>query len=180
MKRVLALLPVILFLALGIFLFVGLNRPHPTDLPSALIGKPVPEFDLPGIEGGTVPGLARSDLVAGQVSVVNFWASWCGPCRDEHPVLVDLAGRFDGQLVGINYKDDAENANRFLAHLGNPFARVGADTSGRVGIDWGLYGVPETYVVSGKGEIVYKHVGPLTPEAVERDLLPAIATAQQR
>jgi cytochrome c biogenesis protein CcmG/thiol:disulfide interchange protein DsbE len=154
---------------------------NPQELRSVLIGRPAPAFELPPIEGltgpaGPVPGLSRADL-AGGVTLVNVFASWCVPCRDEHPLLMDLArdGRF--AIVGLNYKDDPANAVSFLGGLGNPYSRVGSDRSGRVGIDWGVYGVPETFVVAADGTIVDKHVGPLTPDSVKARLMPAIEKA---
>ncbi len=167
----------------GLFL-VSLYSGDPSRLPSALIGKPVPEFDLPPIEGvlGTAlfkPGVSSADLAKGEVSIVNVWASWCGPCIQEHPVLTELKTKHGLRLIGINYKDAPDAAKRFLTRLGNPFDAIGADVSGRVAIDWGVYGVPETYVVDGKGQIVYKFVGPLSEDDVETKLLPAVNAAQK-
>jgi cytochrome c biogenesis protein CcmG/thiol:disulfide interchange protein DsbE len=161
--RVATLLPVVLFFGLALLLWKGLSG-EPANLPSTLINKSVPAFELPPIAGLNVPGLADKDLRKGKVSIVNIWASWCGPCRLEHPLLMELATRPDIQLVGINNKDQADNAARFLGALGQPFAAIGADITGRVTIDWGGYGVPETFVVDGAGIIRYKHVGPLSPE----------------
>jgi cytochrome c biogenesis protein CcmG/thiol:disulfide interchange protein DsbE len=173
-------LPLIITVSLGVLFLVALRSGDPSRLPSVLIGKPVPEFDLPAVEGiaqtgKTTPGFSSADLATGEVSIVNVWASWCGPCIQEHPLLVDLKEQHGLRLMGINYKDEPEAAQRFLTRLGNPFDALGADTSGRVAIDWGVYGVPETYVVDGKGEIVYKHVGPLTAEKIEGELLPVVA-----
>lgn len=161
-KNILTLLPLLVFAALGLLLFKGLYG-DPSTLPSALIGKAAPAFDLPPITDSGIPGLNQADLKQGKVTVVNVWASWCVPCRDEYPLLMALARRTDIVLVGIDNKDEAANANRFLATLGNPFVAIGADLSGRTAIDWGVYGVPETFIVDGKGFIRYKHVGPLTP-----------------
>jgi cytochrome c biogenesis protein CcmG, thiol:disulfide interchange protein DsbE len=163
--RLITLLPVLIFAGLAILLFKGLSG-DPSTLPSTLINRPVPEFTLPAVAGLDRPGLSAADLRKGKVTIVNIWASWCGPCRAEHPVLMELAKRDDIVLVGINNKDDAANAARFLGALGQPFAAIGADTSGRTTIDWGGYGVPETFIVDGKGIIRYKHVGPL-PEDVQ-------------
>jgi cytochrome c biogenesis protein CcmG/thiol:disulfide interchange protein DsbE len=173
-------LPLIIVVSLGALFLVALRSGDPSRLPSVLIGKPVPEFDLPAVEGiaqtgKTIPGFSSADLANGDVSIVNVWASWCGPCIQEHPLLVDLKEQQGLRLMGINYKDEPEAARRFLTRLGNPFDALGADTSGRVAIDWGVYGVPETYVVDGKGEIVYKHVGPLTAEKINGELLPVVA-----
>lgn len=169
----LAVLPVVFFAALAAVFWGGLAG-DPSRVPSVLIGKPVPEFALPGVAG--VPGLATADLRQGHVSVVNVWASWCAPCRQEHPLLVEL-GKRGVALYGINQKDEADDAARFLAELGQPFQRIGADGNGRVSLDWGVYGVPETFVVDGKGVIRYKHIGPLTPDTVAKSLLPEIEKA---
>lgn len=181
-RRVLVLLPLVVFGALAALFLTRLIEGDPSRVPSALIGRAVPAFELPPLEGllrdgAPVPGLAAADLKTGKVTVVNVWASWCGPCRLEHPLLVALARDPRVEVVGINYKDTPENARRFLGALGNPFTRVGADQNGRVGIDWGVYGVPETFVVAGDGTIRHKHIGPLTAEAVATTLEAAIAGA---
>lgn len=170
-------LPLLLFTALaGIFL-VRLFSGDPARLPSALIGKPVPAFALPAIEGTSIPGLASADLAQERVSLVNVFASWCAPCHQEHPFLMQLAkdGRFD--IHGINQKDKPENARRFLGQLGNPYKRVGVDTDGRASIEWGVYGVPETFLVSRDGRILHKHVGPLNEEIIRLKLMPEIEKA---
>lgn len=161
----LALIPVVVFAVIAAIFWRGLSG-NPGQLPSALIGKPVPEVTLPAIEGLGVPAFDTARLKSGKVSLVNVWASWCGPCRVEHPVLMELAKRGDIQLLGINYKDEPENARRFLATLGLPFAAVASDENGRAAVDWGVYGVPETFIVDGEGIIRFKWIGPLTPEAV--------------
>lgn len=148
-------------------------------VPSALIGRAVPSFDLPALPEVNSPALSSRDFGKGEVVVVNVWASWCVPCRNEHPLLEQLVLREGVTLYGINYKDDPDAATRFLRELGNPFARIGADRSGRTGLDWGVYGVPETYIVDAAGQIAYKHVGPLTPETIARDFLPALARIRQ-
>ncbi|MEQ9145982.1 MAG: DsbE family thiol:disulfide interchange protein [Parvibaculaceae bacterium] len=176
--RLSTLLPVAGFLALAALFLVAIYGGDPSEVPSALLNKPVPAFDLPPVENSGVPGFSDEDLRQGHVTVVNVWASWCVPCRQEHPLLEVLARESGVPLFGLNYKDGADAAQRFLATLGNPFARVGADTSGRVAIDWGVYGVPETFVVDGEGRIVLKHIGVLTPEALTEKILPAIARAQ--
>lgn len=168
---------------MGLFLF-ALYSGDPSRLPSALIGKPVPEFNLAPVEGlaesgKQTPGFSNADLATGEVSVVNVWASWCGPCIQEQPLLVRLKNERGLRLMGINYKDGPSAARRFLTRLGNPFDAIGADVTGRVAIDWGVYGVPETYVVDGAGQIVYKIVGPLTNENVKKELLPAISEAKK-
>ncbi len=169
-SRLVFLLPLLAFAALaGIFLGKLLTTGYdPSAIPSALIGKPVPAFVLPGIpglmqpDGKPVPGLSSTDL-AGEATVLNVWASWCAPCQIEHPMLMRLSR--DGiRLVGIDYKDEAENGRRFLGRHGNPFRAVGADASGRTGIDFGVYGVPETFIIGPDGRIRDKLVGILTPE----------------
>jgi cytochrome c biogenesis protein CcmG, thiol:disulfide interchange protein DsbE len=171
LRRLLYLLPVLVFVGVGIGLAVGLTR-DPSTLPSALIDKPVPTFALPPIEGMPGERLSSADL-EGQVSLVNVFASWCVPCRSEHPLLMALAER--GVVInGIDYKDPAEQAAKWLYELGNPFARIGADRDGRVAIDFGVYGVPETFVVDREGRIRHKHVGPLRARDVEETLLPML------
>lgn len=165
MNRKLLLLPVLIFAGFVVLFWRGLSG-DPSTLPSVLVGKEAPVFELAAVPGLGVPGLASADLKKGKVSVVNIWASWCVPCRAEQPVLLELAKRTDIVLVGINNKDDADNAVRFLSTLGQPYAAVGADTNGRVAIDWGGYGVPESYIVDGNGKIRYRHVGPLSAEDI--------------
>lgn len=160
---------------LAVFL-LGLQRPDVNVLPSPLIDRPVPDFTLPPLREGQ-PGLSKADLDAPGVKLVNVWASWCGPCRVEHDQLMELEGR-GLTLHGINYKDEPANAAGFLDELGDPFALVGADTTGRTGIEFGVYGVPETFVVDGSGTIVYKHVGPIMPKDVERYIMPAVEKAR--
>lgn len=181
-RRMFLLIPLILFVALaGLFLF-QLMTGDPRNIPSALIGRSVPQTELPPIAGlvtkdnQPVPGF-KSDLFKGQVTLVNVWASWCVPCRDEAPILEEMAedGRF--QMIGINYKDSAENARRFIGRYGNPFSAIGADENGRAAIDWGVYGVPETFVVGRDGRISYKLVGPITRENLAAVLMPAIEKA---
>lgn len=152
MKRVLVFLPVLIFAGLAIFMFKGLNTDTRT-IPSALIGKSVPEFSL--------AGLKSADLKTGKVTLVNIFASWCGPCRQEHPMLMSLAKRSDIKIIGINNKDEPENSKKFLDELGNPYALIGDDADGRVSIEWGGYGVPETYVIDGKGIIKHRIIGPI-------------------
>ena len=176
-RRLLLLLPVLLLAGLVALFFKGLSG-DPQTLPSTLINKPVPDFSLPAIDQLGRPGLSTADLKAGKVSVVNIWASWCGPCREEHPVLMELAKRTDIRLVGINNKDQAENARRFLGALGQPFAAVGADINGRVTIDWGGYGVPESFIVDGAGTIRHKHVGPLSADDLTGDFARHIEAAK--
>jgi cytochrome c biogenesis protein CcmG/thiol:disulfide interchange protein DsbE len=170
-SRLIFLLPGIIFLVLaGLFLFQLVQGRNPAEVPSALINKPVPTFSLAPLEGlaadgKPVPGFSNEDL-KGRVTIVNVWASWCGPCRQEHPLLVDLAGDPSVRLVGINQRDNPDNARRFLGALGNPYAAVGVDPNGRASIDWGVYGVPETFIVGPDGTIRHKHIGPLTRENI--------------
>jgi cytochrome c biogenesis protein CcmG/thiol:disulfide interchange protein DsbE len=169
--RWLVALPLLGFIALaGIFL-LRLYGGDPSKIPSALIGRPAPQTTLPALEGlvsdGTqVPGLDPA-VFKGKVSVVNVWASWCVPCHEEAPLLTKLGQDKRLQLVGINYKDAADNARRFLGRYGNPFGIVGVDGNGRASIEWGVYGVPETFVVGREGTIVYKMVGPVTSDNVD-------------
>ncbi|MDQ0317227.1 DsbE family thiol:disulfide interchange protein [Amorphus orientalis] len=164
------LIPLALFVVLsGVFLMQLLSGKDPSAIPSALIGKPAPATDLPAVaglttDGADIPGLDPA-MLQGKASVVNVFASWCAPCRVEHPLLMELKQRGEVQMVGINYKDEPENARRFLGTFGNPYDIVGADETGRAAIEWGVYGVPETFVVGPDGTIRYKFVGPLTEEA---------------
>ncbi|MBM6593939.1 DsbE family thiol:disulfide interchange protein [Microvirga pudoricolor] len=165
--HLLYLLPVLVFVALAGLFLVRLGSGDPSRVPSALIGKPAPAFRLEPLEGlvaggRPVPGFSSEDL-KGRTTVVNIWASWCGPCREEHPLLVDLARDPSIRVVGINMKDDPDNARRFLGQLGNPFSAVGVDPKGRAAIEWGVYGVPETFIVGPDGTIRHKQIGPLTP-----------------
>ncbi|GBD44777.1 Thiol:disulfide interchange protein CycY [bacterium HR40] len=166
------LLPLALFAVVAGFLAYGLTRDARV-LPSALIDRPAPEFALPPIPGRDTHGFARTDL-GGEPQLVNVWASWCVPCRAEHPLLTRLA-REEGVIVdGINYKDQTEDARAFLTKLGDPFRYIGQDRDGRVAIEWGVYGVPETFVIDREGRIRYRHVGPLTPRDVEDRILPLL------
>jgi cytochrome c biogenesis protein CcmG/thiol:disulfide interchange protein DsbE len=176
-RRLGYLLPIGLFLVVAGFLYVGLYL-RPREIPSALIDKPVPQFDLPPIDGRP-PGLKTEDL-KGQVQLVNVFASWCGPCRVEHPLLMELKRKGVAPIHALNYKDAPGNARALLSETGDPYDRIGADRDGRVGIEWGVYGVPETFVIDAQGRIVFKHVGPLMPYDVEHKLLPAIEKAKGR
>ncbi|MAU40923.1 MAG: DsbE family thiol:disulfide interchange protein [Kordiimonas sp.] len=176
--RIKALLPLLLFLILAVALGIGLTL-KPREIPSALLEKPVPAFSLPNLEG-SADHFTDEDLRQGQVTVVNVFASWCAPCRVEHPYLTALAQDHDVALYGINYKDKPADAQRFLSKLGNPYLKIGADVNGRVGIDWGVYGVPETFVIDGHGGIVYKHIGPINTGDVEAKILPMIEKARHR
>ena len=164
-------LPLLGFIALAGLFLVRLHSGDPSKIPSALIGRPAPQTALPPLpglvsDGAQVPGL-DPEMFKGKVSVVNVWASWCVPCHDEAPLLTNLSKDKRLQLVGINYKDAPDNARRFLGRYGNPFKIVGVDGNGRASIEWGVYGVPETFVVGRDGTILYKLVGPVTPQNVD-------------
>jgi len=173
-------LPFIVFAALAGLFFYALQTGDPSRLPSALIGKPVPDFALPPLDGlkaadgATMGSFTAADLKQGEPTIVNVFASWCVPCLEEHPLLMALARRDDLRIYGINYKDNPASARRFLGRHGNPYTRVGTDTTGRTAIDFGVYGVPETFVISADGKIAFRHVGPLTEEAVRTDILPLL------
>jgi cytochrome c biogenesis protein CcmG, thiol:disulfide interchange protein DsbE len=180
-RRLLVLLPLVVFLALAALFFFRLGAGDPSRIPSALIGREAPATELPAVaglerNGQPVPGIMPADFKAA-VTVLNVWASWCVPCRDEAPLLTKLAEDKRIRLIGINYKDQADNARRFLGRFGNPFAASGADVSGRAAIEWGVYGVPETFIVGRDGRIAYKLVGPLTPENLEQVMKPQIEKA---
>ena len=180
-RRWLVMLPLICFGILAALFLVRLFGGDPSRIPSALIGRPAPQTVLPALDGllrdgVAVPGLDPTAF-KGKVSVVNVWASWCVPCHDEAPLLTELGKDKRLQVVGINYKDAPDNARRFLGRYGNPFSIVGVDGNGRGSIEWGVYGVPETFVVGRDGTIVYKLVGPVTPENVDRVLKAEIEKA---
>ncbi len=175
-RRLVFLAPVLVFAALaGAFLWGLRPERNPRALPSALIDQPVPEFEAGPLAGLDVPGLAASDLKSGQVSLVNFFASWCIPCRAEHPILMDLAAAGTVAIHGVNYKNKPEEARQWLANLGNPYGRIGVDQSGRIGIDWGVSGVPETFIVDREGRIRYRHWGPIDGRAMKAIILPLVA-----
>jgi cytochrome c biogenesis protein CcmG, thiol:disulfide interchange protein DsbE len=180
-RRVAVLAPLVIFLGLIALFVYGLTAGDPSLLPSALIGHPAPQTNLPPIagldrDGAPVPGLDSASF-KGAVTVVNVWASWCVPCHDEAPFLMALAQDHRMRLAGINYKDDPDNARRFLGRYGNPFAAAGADPSGNAGIEWGVYGVPETFVVGRDGRVAYKLVGPITAGNLTSALKPEIEKA---
>lgn len=175
------LIPLAFFAALAGLFALRLGAGDPSKLPSVLIGKPVPAMALPALaglerDGKAVPGIAL-DTFKGAVSVVNVWASWCVPCHDEAPILMQLAQDKRVQLVGINYKDQTDNARRFLGRYGNPFVAAGVDANGRAAIEWGVYGVPETFVIGRDGRIAFKLIGPITPDNLARTLKPEIEKA---
>jgi cytochrome c biogenesis protein CcmG/thiol:disulfide interchange protein DsbE len=174
MNRLFYLLPVAVFAALATLLYVGLNLGPPSALPSPLIGKPAPEMSLPALDG-EAQGFSRAELGQGKAVIVNFWSSWCVPCREEHAVLQALASGKSVTLYGVAYKDDAAASRAFLTELGNPFAKIDLDRDGRVAIDWGVTAVPETFVVDAKGIVRVHYAGPLTEDVVQQLILPALA-----
>jgi cytochrome c biogenesis protein CcmG/thiol:disulfide interchange protein DsbE len=177
-RRWLFIVPVAVFAVVAAALAVALLEGRdPSLVPSALLGKPAPQFDLPEVPGFG-PGVTSEDL-KGQVSLVNVFASWCVSCRIEHPLLMDLGQQGEIAIYGLDYKDQPEDAAGWLADHGNPYTATGMDLDGRVGIEWGVYGVPETFVVDANGEIVYKHIGPITPEAWQDKILPIVEGLQK-
>jgi cytochrome c biogenesis protein CcmG/thiol:disulfide interchange protein DsbE len=180
-RRMLVLVPLVAFLALAALFVLRLGAGDPSRIPSALIGRPAPRTDLPplpGLErdGKAVPGLNSAEF-QGRVTVLNVWASWCVPCREEAALLMTVAADPRVNVVGMNYKDQPDNARRFLGRYGNPFAANGTDGNGRAAIEWGVYGVPETFVIGRDGRIAYKLIGPVTPDNLEAALKPAIEKA---
>ncbi|WP_414710017.1 DsbE family thiol:disulfide interchange protein [Pseudorhodoplanes sp.] len=180
-RKLLVALPLILFLALAALFLYRLGAGDPSRLPSALIGREAPQASLPPVaglvqDGKPTPGINAADF-KGNVTLVNVWASWCVPCHDEVPQLEELSKDKRIRLVGINYKDQPDNARRFIGRYGNPFAAVGADPNGRAAIEWGVYGVPETFVIGRDGRIAYKLVGPITEQNLKAVLMPAIEKA---
>ena len=168
-------LPLIIFCVVAVTFAIGLTL-NPREIPSVLIGQPVPEFDLPPVQGRTL-GLSDENM-KGEVSLVNVFASWCTECRVEHPVLMDLARRNVVPIHGLNYKDKPDDAEEWLDGLGDPYTRTGADIDGRVAIDWGVYGVPETFVVDKSGRIAYKHIGAMNAKVFEEKIYPVIKELQ--
>ncbi|HEY6602674.1 MAG TPA: DsbE family thiol:disulfide interchange protein [Xanthobacteraceae bacterium] len=180
-RRMLVLVPLAAFLALAILFVLRLGAGDPSRIPSALIGHLAPRTDLaplPGLErdGKAIPGLDSAEF-QGRVTVLNVWASWCVPCREEAALLMTIAADPRLRVVGMNYKDQPDNARRFLRRYGNPFAANGTDGNGRASIEWGVYGVPETFVIGRDGRIAYKLIGPVTPDNLKTALQPAIEKA---
>lgn len=178
-------LPFVVFAALAVMFAFALRTGDPSRLPSALIGRPAPDMILPPLEGlreagADVPGFSTAEMKRGEVTVVNFFASWCAPCVQEHPLLMALRQQAGVRIYGVNYKDPAPGGRRFIGRYGNPYVAVGVDADGRAAIDWGVYGMPETFIVDGEGRIVWKHVGPITPVALETQILPAIKAARAK
>jgi cytochrome c biogenesis protein CcmG/thiol:disulfide interchange protein DsbE len=182
MRIVLAALPLVVFIALALIFWTQLNSGRDiSEIPSALIGTKAPWRDLDPLAGATkdgapVPALT-TQTARGKLTLVNFWASWCVPCRQEHPVILQLSKDPRITVVGVNYKDGAENALRVLGELGNPFSAIGLDPAGRMAIDWGVYGIPESYLVGPDGTILYKRVGPFDDKSLTEGLYPAIEKA---
>jgi cytochrome c biogenesis protein CcmG/thiol:disulfide interchange protein DsbE len=177
LKRILlAVLPLLLLVGLVAVFALNMDR-DPSLVRSVLINKPAPAFTLPAVPGTGVDGFDTASL-EGEVTVVNVFASWCIPCREEHPLLERLKAETGVRIFGINQKDAPENAVAFLTELGNPYQRIGGDADNRVSIDWGVYGVPETFVVNAAGVITFKHVGPISPESLEKEVIPAIEKAK--
>ncbi len=169
------IIPFALFLVLGAFLYVGLQR-DPSYVPSPLIGKQAPEFSLPSLQDAAYP-VASSDL-KGKAWVLNVWGTWCGGCRQEHGVLMEIAKQNAVPLIGLDWKDDSAAAQQWLRDLGNPYAAVASDAVGRVAIDWGVYGAPETFLIGPDGTVLYKHIAPMTLEVWAKEFLPRIAAAK--
>ena len=183
-RGMLVMLPALVFAALAALFAFALKTGDPAKLPSALIGKPVPEMTLPAMDGlrdneAAVPGFSAADFKPGDVTLVNFFASWCIPCVQEHPILMRLRQQTGVKIFGVNYKDPTPGGRRFLGRHGNPYSAVGVDDSGRTAIEWGVYGMPETFVIGGDGRILLKHVGPMTAEVVASRIMPAIAAAKR-
>lgn len=172
MRRLLFLAPLLVFAGVAVFFVFGFNK-DPRDLPSTMIDKPVPDFDLPALAGSGKPGFSAAGL-KGEVRLINVFASWCVPCRIEHPVITELAEKHGLPVLAINQKDKPEDALAWLAKLGNPFTAIGVDANGRTSIDFGVYGVPESFLIDRQGRIRYKQTGPMTPEVVEKVLLPLV------
>ena len=174
--RALYLLPALVFVVIAGYFLWGLADPSrdPSAVPSARVGNDILPFELEPVDGTGVPGLSSLDLASGEVTMVNFFASWCVPCRAEHPFLMRLAEEGMVRLVGINYTDRPQAAVQWLEELGNPYSHIGSDLSGRAGIDWGVSGVPETFIVDGNGKIVHQQIGPIFPEILENEILPLI------
>lgn len=179
MMRFLPLFPLGAAIGIGIVGWWGLTSDRdPNSIPSALINHPVPAFELPAVAGTETPGLATENLIGSQDPIlVNVFASWCLPCRAEHAVLVGMVRDENLKLVGINYKDKPASAAAWLAELGNPYDRIGSDETGRVGLEWGIAGVPETFIVGRDGQIIFRYVGPISSDAALKTIRAALADA---
>jgi cytochrome c biogenesis protein CcmG/thiol:disulfide interchange protein DsbE len=184
-SNLIRLVPVGIFVAVAAVLAYGLTMGDPSRLPSTLIGKTVPASEFPAVvdleaDGTPVPGFTNTDLAKGKPTIVNFWASWCAQCVDEHPLIERLALETGVDVYGVNYKDTNDAARRYLGRYGNPYSAVGTDAAGRNAINWGVYGMPETFIIDGNGMIVFKQVGPISEDAIKSKLMPAIAEAKAR
>jgi cytochrome c biogenesis protein CcmG/thiol:disulfide interchange protein DsbE len=177
MRRLIYFAPLVAFALVALWFAIGLTR-DPSVIPSALIDHPIPDFELPAVKEAGVPGLS-DETIRGKVALVNVFASWCAPCKVEHPILMRLARENRVAIYGINYKDWWEDARGWLGQLGNPYSAIGYDESGRVALDWGVYGVPETFLIDKQGRIRFKHVGQLTPDVLNNTLLPLIAQLEK-
>lgn len=177
MRRLLYFVPVIAFVVLAVVFFRSLNGPPPSELPSMLVDRPAPETRLPALDGAST-AFAPADLRAGHVTILNVWASWCVPCRAEAPALAELAQVKGVALYGMVYRDSAKAARQYLVDVGNPFSRLDIDRDGRAGIEWGIYGVPETFVIDGKGIVRLRFAGPIVGDTLDTVILPAIARAR--
>lgn len=176
-RYVLAALPLVLFAGLATVFMTQLQSGRDvSEIPSALIGTKAPQLELVALDGSERPALTTA-AIAGKLTLVNVFASWCVPCRQEHPMLLELSKDPRVNVVGINYKDRNDNALRFLGELGNPYAAIGVDPNGKAAIDWGVYGIPESYLVGPDGTILYKKVGPFDAESFQTELMPAIEKA---
>lgn len=173
----LMILPPVVFAGLAALFYFGMQREDPDQLPTALAGKPAPAVQLTPMEG--LEPFTDATLRDGEVKLVNFWASWCAPCRVEHPNLMTLTATEGVPVYGVNYKDKPEAALGFLAEMGDPYAAVGADAEGQMALNWGLYGVPETFVIDGQGRIVTRFAGPITERVMESTIRPALAEARR-
>ncbi len=178
----LKLAPVLIFVAIAGMFALSLKSGDPTRLPSTMIGKQAPTRDYPAVQGlvenqKPIPGFTHKDLAKCKVILVNFWASWCVACVTEHPNLVSLRNQ-GVPIYGVDYKDNASAARRFLGRLGNPYSRVGTDGNGRSAIEWGVYGMPESFIIDGSGKIIYKHVGPISRKDIETKIMPIIKKAR--
>ncbi len=179
------ILPLLVFALVAAFFVWGLIKGDPRKIPSVLIGKPVPQFSLPALkdavrfDGRPVPALASDHLKGGDIKMVNFFASWCVACRDEHPFIMQLARQNVMPIFGIAYKDAPEKSLAWLNDLGNPYERIGVDLKGRVGIDFGVYGIPETFFINADGVIIYKFIGPLSPKSWQEVVLPSLEKARK-
>lgn len=183
-RRFWTILPLAIFAGVAGVFIIALLFGDPKNIPSVMVGKPVPVFSLPAIanvtgpDGQPAPGFDQNALKRGKITILNVWATWCASCRDEHPMLMTLNKRAGVQVFGIDYKDNAGEARRYLQRHGNPYNALGEDKTGRVAIDFGVYGVPETFIIDGNGVILLRHPGPVTEDVLTAMILPVIAKAR--